>query len=102
TIQDPTGGIELLLDQNNLYNDYPVGRKIYVKLKGLFKGDNNGLPQLGYTPDATGTLISIPYTMIDRHIVKASYPHAIAAEPVTLAEIANPDAVRHLVNRLIM
>lgn len=102
TIQDHTGGIEILLDQNNLYNDYPVGRKIYVRLKGLFKSDNNGLPQLGYTPDETGALIPIPYTMIDQHIVKANYPNAVTADTVTLAEIANPDAVRHLVNKLIV
>lgn len=102
TIQDHTGGIEILLDQNNLYNDYPVGRKIYVRLKGLFKSDNNGLPQLGYTPDETGSLIHIPYTMIDRHMVKADYPNDIIADTVTLAEIANLDDVRHLLHKLIV
>ena len=34
-IQDATGGVLLRLAGNNLYNNYPVGRKVYVKLKGL-------------------------------------------------------------------
>src|SRR5690348_6294241 len=33
-IQDATGGVLLRLAGNNLYNNYPVGRKVYVKLKG--------------------------------------------------------------------
>jgi len=102
TIQDSTGGIEILLDQNNLYNDYPVGRKIYVKLKGLYKGDNSENPQLGYTPDNTGSLSNIPFTLIDRHIVKANYPNALEPIEVTLAELASPSAAKHLINKLII
>lgn len=48
-IQDATGGIELMIDQNNLYNDYPIGRKIYVKLKGLYLGNYGSNLQIGYT-----------------------------------------------------
>lgn len=102
TIQDGSGGIEILLDQNNLYNDFPVGRKVYVKLKGLFKSDYNGLHQLGYTPDGTGSLINIPFTMIDQHMVKANYPNIIVPDTLTLAELASPSAVSHLVNKLVV
>ena len=34
-IQDATGGVLLRLAGNNHFNNYPVGRKVYVKLKGL-------------------------------------------------------------------
>ncbi|MFM2117958.1 MAG: hypothetical protein RL316_1148, partial [Bacteroidota bacterium] len=40
-IQDATGGILLRLGSANLYNYYPVGRKIFVKLKGLYLGQYN-------------------------------------------------------------
>jgi len=34
-IEDTLGGaIELYVDKSYLYNDFPVGRKVYVKLKG--------------------------------------------------------------------
>lgn len=102
TIQDATGGIEILLDQNNLYNDYPVGRKIYVKLKGLYKGDYSGIPQIGYTPDGTGSLVNIPYTMISNYLVKANYPNTLTPDTVSLATIASPSAAAQYINKLIV
>lgn len=101
TIQDATGGIEVLLDQNNIYNDYPVGRKVYVNLKGMYKSDYNGLPQLGYTPDGTGSLIAVPFTLISRHLVKANYPNSIVPDTLTLAEIASPSVASQYINKLI-
>ena len=41
-IQDATGGIEMRIEMSDLHNVYPVGRKIYVKLKGIWLGDDNG------------------------------------------------------------
>ena len=35
-IDDGTAAIPLLLDASNLYNDFGVGRKIYVRCKGLY------------------------------------------------------------------
>ncbi|MBN8680704.1 MAG: hypothetical protein J0M29_20945 [Chitinophagales bacterium] len=45
-IQDSTGGIELKFSNGYLYNRYPVGRKIYVKCKGLMLTDYNNLIQM--------------------------------------------------------
>ena len=38
-IQDETGGIQLKLDGYDLYTQYPVGRQVYVNVKGLYLGD---------------------------------------------------------------
>lgn len=46
-IQDGTGGILLRLAGANLYTNYPVGRKLYVKCQGLYLGQYNGTLQLG-------------------------------------------------------
>ena len=46
-IQDGSGGILLRLAGSNHYTSYPVGRKLYVKCKGLFLGQYNGTLQLG-------------------------------------------------------
>lgn len=102
TIQDNTGGIEILIDQNNIYNDFPVGRKVYIKLKGLSKSDYNSLPQLGYTPDATGALVNIPFTLISDHVIKASYPNIVEATEVTLESLTSASGSAHLVNKLVV
>lgn len=45
-IQDSTGGIELRFSNGFLYNRYPIGRKIYVRCKGLMLTDYRGNIQL--------------------------------------------------------
>ncbi len=45
-IQDSTGGIEIKFSNGYLYNRYPVGRKIYIRCKGLMLTDYNGLIQM--------------------------------------------------------
>ncbi|MBK7220904.1 MAG: hypothetical protein IPH94_06055 [Saprospiraceae bacterium] len=43
-------GISILIDEVELYNFLPVGRRVFVHLKDLWIGDYNGLPQMGYGP----------------------------------------------------
>jgi hypothetical protein len=98
-IQDSTGGIEIEIDQTNLYTDYPVGRKIYIRCKGLFLGSYNGLPQLGYTPDERGTLTQINGTMVDDYIVKADFPHKIKVDTFDYNDLTSIESSR--VNTLV-
>lgn len=100
-LQDTSGGIEVLIDQNNLYNDFPVGRKIYIKCKGLYIGAYGQNLQLGYTPDGTGSLSEIPYTLINDYVVKANYPNEIRTDTFSLSELANPNDARIHLNTLI-
>src|SRR5262245_16941209 len=46
-VQDSSGGIEIRIEISDLHNVYPIGRKVYIKAKGLWLGDYNGLIQLG-------------------------------------------------------
>ena len=52
-IQDETGGIEVKLGKNGLYNDYKLGQWVYVDCQDLHIGQYNGMPQLGFI-DPTG------------------------------------------------
>ncbi len=52
-IQDETGGIAINIERSNLYGDYPIGRKVYVKCKGLILSDYRGLIQLTGSKDTT-------------------------------------------------
>jgi hypothetical protein len=100
-IQDETGGIEVLIDQTNLYTDYPVGRKVYIHCKGLFLGSYHGLSQLGYTPDERGTLTQIPGPMVNDYLVKANFPNPIKVDTLTYAELKDPSANNERLNTLV-
>ncbi len=46
-IQDETGGIEFRVDRVALSDDYPSGRRVFVKMKNLWLASNNGTIQVG-------------------------------------------------------
>ncbi len=48
-LQDATGGLNLAIDNVNMYNTMPVGQRVYVELKGMFIGDYAKSYQLGDT-----------------------------------------------------
>lgn len=87
-IQDTAGGaIALVLDRTNLYGDYPIGRKVYVKLKGLYLVNYRGLPEITYSIDATGSTTGIPSSLISTYMVRGSFPNVITPKVVTIADL---------------
>lgn len=99
-IEDSTGGITILIDNYNLYTKYPVGRKVYVNLKGLYYGYYAKLPQLGRAVDNTGSLSGIPGTSADSFVVRANYPNEVPVHKfsgLSLLETVNLSMVNRLV-----
>jgi hypothetical protein len=86
-IEDSTGGIAIKIDSYSLYNDYPVGRKVYIKLKDLYIGNYKQLPQIGYAVDQTGSMSSLPTNLRDLHIIKATYPNTLPDTAISLAQL---------------
>jgi hypothetical protein len=101
-IDDGTAAIPVLLDANNLYNDFPIGRKIYLRCKGLYTNFYYKLPQLGYIPNQNGLLTAIPYHLWDNYIVAAEMQQAINAIEVSIADvkIAKPELYNRLVRMI--
>ncbi|MDR2653626.1 MAG: DUF5689 domain-containing protein [Prevotellaceae bacterium] len=98
-IQDETGGLPIVIDQSNINNNYRVGRKVLIKLKGLYLGSYSGLIQLGMKPDAGETSPSrIPATVVADYIVKDYEVTAVQPEEVTISQIASRD---ELIGKLI-
>ena len=92
-IQDETGGIAVRIEANNLYTVLPVGREIFLKAKGLFIGDYNNLPQLGYGND-DGNLLTIPFTFVDSEsesalIIPARRDQPVVANVVSINTLGN-------------
>jgi hypothetical protein len=72
-VQDATGGIEIRVDKTGLYNEYPVGQKVFVKCSGLYIGDYGKYPQLGvlYNVTQVGRINTL---LLSNQIFKDSLP----------------------------
>ncbi len=86
-IQDSTTGIAVLIEKNGLLNDFPVGRKVYLRCKGLWVGDYGRFKQVGFALDETKAIVGIPTLKIGSTIVKANYPNKIPVKSVTIADL---------------
>ncbi len=84
--EDGKTGLQVSINQSNLYNTYPVGRKIYVKLKGLaLVNQYSGMITLGTIP--TGT-----------YAVDQISPHIAASHIVVSPETKNEDLLTRKTN----
>lgn len=102
-IQDETGGIEVKIGKNALYNDFLPGQKLYVKLNGLTVGmygykdgkyGGMGMIQLGYS-DPTGeyqTSYLETSLLIDTHIYRADPKDLVpvTSSVVDVKQLPNP------------
>jgi hypothetical protein len=88
-IQDATGGILLRLAGNNLFNNYPVGRQVFVKCKGLFIGEYGRMIQLGGGVETGGfvgvTLLAV--NLQDQHLIKGALNQPLVPKVVTVAQL---------------
>ncbi|MGI8952771.1 MAG: DUF5689 domain-containing protein [Chitinophagaceae bacterium] len=89
-IQDSSGGILVRLDGYNLYANYPVGRRVFIKAKNLFLGDYNGLVQLGGSVDNSGsapTLAPLASNLFNKYIIKGTLGNAVVPRVVTTSQL---------------
>lgn len=90
-IQDSTGGITVRMDGYALFNVYPIGRKLFVRLKGLWMGDYAGMIQLGAGVDRSDPLSpqlsSIPQPLFDRVLMKGPLQQILIPKKVTMSEL---------------
>lgn len=94
-IQDETGGIELKIGKNGLYNDYKLGQWVYVKCSGLTLGAYNGMVQLGWESNDSKyetSYIEVQY-IIDTHIFRGEIGTPVAAKKVVEADLLKEENV---------
>ncbi len=94
-VQDSTGGMELKVNAAGLFNTLPVGRRIYLKIKGLTLGDYNGNFQIGGGTyiDASNNLrlAGIEEPVIDDYIIKAEFNVPITPKISTINDLGDAD-----------
>lgn len=88
--ENPTQGLTVSVDAADLYTKFPVGAKVYIKLKGLYLGQYGGVIQLGdLGVDELGTseFGRIPNVKIDGTIIKSCEPiKTIVPKEITINE----------------
>lgn len=90
SIQDETGGLILRLAGSNLYTSYPVGRKIYIKAKGLYMGDYGRMIQIGGGIDSSGSIKNVTLlaaNLVDQHIMKGEVNQPLTPKTVTVSQL---------------
>ena len=114
-IQDETGGIEIKVGKNGLYNDYLLGQTVYVDCEDLtlgmygYKSGNYGgmgMAQLGFS-DPSGSYetsyMEIPL-LIDAHVLRGnpSELHPVTPAVITSAsQLPDPKTASQATNKLI-
>lgn len=86
-IQDASGGIEIKFNNGFLYQEYPMGRKVYIRCQDLILTDYNKLTQLiGSTVEENGVLSDVGITEAQARakVVKGAF----AATPLAPREVS--------------
>ncbi|MCC6383835.1 MAG: DUF5689 domain-containing protein [Bacteroidia bacterium] len=100
-IQDGTAGIAIRIDRTDFYTEYPVGRKIFVKCKGLFIGQYNKLIQMGgYIDNSSNppSVASIPSPLIQNYFIKGKWGLQVTAVTTDIPGLS--DAYQNMLIKL--
>lgn len=90
-LQDGSSGIVVRLDGSSLFTTYPIGRKLYIRCKGLYLGDYNKLVQLGGGIDnsnpASPELAPIAANLFDQYMVKGTFNNPVVPRQVDISAL---------------
>ncbi len=97
-IQDETGAIQLLVDGFSLNNSFPVGRRVYVKCKGLTLSDANSNMVLGIkaTVDGISSMEGISTATLDKYLLGGSLNNPVEPLTVTPADLGTNMSNRYI------
>ncbi|MBA6151765.1 DUF5689 domain-containing protein [Gelidibacter maritimus] len=96
TPENPTAGIKVILNQVETYNQYNFGREVYIKLKGLFIGEErigNGVITIGgeTATDQYGTTVQrLTENQRAQHIFRSKNTLELTPLVLTFSEVS-PD-----------
>ena len=102
--QDSTGGLEVTVDQTDLYNTYPVGTRIFVKCKGMYLYNYAGTLELGSyitTDGAQPGLGAIPAVNLSNYVLKGMTGLTVTPRVWTIPALTAPNATLQYQNTLV-
>ena len=89
--ENPTAGIKVVLNQVDSYNQFNIGREVYIKLQNLYIGETNsgdGVTTIGGSVNQYGDEVEeITENMAASSILRSSNTSAIVPLSLNLSEI---------------
>lgn len=80
--ENPTSGIEVLIDLKSYYTKYNFGRKIFIQMAGLSVSNDEGKYKIGY--NSRNDVENIPAHLLDEFIIRSTQTKIIVPKPITL------------------
>ena len=102
--QDSTGGLEIVVDQSDLYNTFPVGTRIFVKCKGMYLFNYAGTLELGSYITHTGAqpgLGGVPAVNLSNYVLKGMTGLTVTPKVWTIPALTAPNATLQYQNTLV-
>ncbi|WP_209401612.1 DUF5689 domain-containing protein [Pseudozobellia sp. WGM2] len=87
-----TQGLQIEIDVRDSHLFYPVGSKIFIKVKGLYLGQTRGAFKLGATFESFGNISvgRLPSNVVDRHIfISCEQPAELTPTSISLDSIGD-------------
>jgi hypothetical protein len=85
--ENPTSGIEVLIDLRAYFTKFNFGRKIYIKMAGLSVSNDEGKYIIGYS--SRNDVEGIPEYLIDDFIVRSGITQDIIPKQITFGDFTN-------------
>lgn len=95
-VQDATGGFLIRLNATGLFNIYPEGTVLLLKLQGLYIGDYNGTYQINGSAEDP-----IEELLIKNHLFVKERDQFVTPEVVTIEELNDPASLDRLLSKVI-
>ena len=94
SLQDSTGGLQVKIDGSSLYYTYPQGRRILIKLKGLYFFSYGGTIEIGAYIDHSSSYLSvgpIPLGSAPNYIIKGKWGLTVTPIVTTATQLEQSD-----------
>lgn len=85
--ENPSSGIEVLIDLRAYFTKFNFGRKIYIKMAGLSVTNDEGKYKIGY--NSRNEVESIPESLIDYFIFRSAVTAEIIPKFINLTDFSN-------------
>ncbi len=84
--QNPTGALQIELDVRDSHLFYPIGSKIFIKLKGLYLGKSKDVYKIGgvFTSFGNASVGRLPASIVNQHIFP-SCEDTVEIEPTVIS-----------------
>lgn len=86
-VQDETAGIDIEIDQSNLFNTYPVGKRVFIYAKGLTLATYGGMLELGLGVNDQNQPVRIPGSVISQYIATGTSRNVVMPIEVTIDQL---------------